>query len=492
MEQTLCKWGFIQALCVLLLVVFSEHSRAEPVGFVGVFAPENFTANTQTFGCGSSTVTAPGAPDFNPVTITTTPGCAAIQAGYRYSVDALSRGYRLVVDYSYTGGFGRVGSIRDDGVVLQSVTTNGSGTLEQVFDGGGRPTFWLTQSNGGGANFQVSLVSFASGPLAPNNVSAVLDGSVAAITWDAPTDLGDAGEVSVYRVIAQPGDIEVCLVAGSILNCTAGTGQGLEAETPYTFVVRADSINGASLPSDPSGAVSVPASEPAAPSNVVGVPGNGEVTVSWTAPGDTGGVPITGYTVTGSPGGSCSVAGSVTECSITGLTNGTAYTFTVVASNSVGDGPASAASAEVIPAGAPSAPLSIEVSPRVNGLLVAWTAPLDNGGSPIVNYVARANPSCEVAPLTSEEPGITRYSCEITGLSPSTEYTVFVAAITEAGLETEVAAAAGDGPGGGPGTFSPLDAIAVPVNHPFFLIFMALLAFGLAVYRLRERAVAAR
>jgi hypothetical protein len=62
-----------------------------------------------------------------------------------------------------------------------------------------------------------------------------------------------------------------------------------------------------------------------------------------------GGSPITGYTVTASPGGAtCSTAGT-RSCTVTGLLNGTAYTFTVRATNSVGTGPASAPSAPVTP-----------------------------------------------------------------------------------------------------------------------------------------------
>src|ERR1700689_3430681 len=102
---------------------------------------------------------------------------------------------------------------------------------------------------------------------------------------------------------------------------------------------------------------------PTAPLTVPGAPtigtatrGNGEATVSFTAPANNGGAAITQYTVTSSPGG-ITAAGSASPITVTGLTNGTAYTFTVTASNSVGTGLASAASNSVTPATVPGAPV---------------------------------------------------------------------------------------------------------------------------------------
>ncbi|MGN9810205.1 apiosidase-like domain-containing protein [Micromonospora sp. BQ11] len=86
---------------------------------------------------------------------------------------------------------------------------------------------------------------------------------------------------------------------------------------------------------------------PGAPTGVAATPGNASATVSWAAPSD-GGSPITRYTVTGTPGGSCTTTGA-TSCTVTGLTNGTSYTFRVTATNAIGTGPASAASAAVTP-----------------------------------------------------------------------------------------------------------------------------------------------
>jgi uncharacterized protein (TIGR02145 family) len=85
-------------------------------------------------------------------------------------------------------------------------------------------------------------------------------------------------------------------------------------------------------------------------------PGNAQATVGYTAPADTGGSVITTYTATASPGGftgSLSQAGSG-DIIVTGLTNGTEYTFTVTATNGIGRGDASAPSTGVTPVALPT------------------------------------------------------------------------------------------------------------------------------------------
>ena len=85
---------------------------------------------------------------------------------------------------------------------------------------------------------------------------------------------------------------------------------------------------------------------PGAPTGVTVTPGNGQAVVSWT-PSVSGGA-ATSFTVTASPGG-MSVTTTGTTATVTGLTNGTSYTFTVTATNSAGTA-VSVASAAAIPA----------------------------------------------------------------------------------------------------------------------------------------------
>jgi titin len=122
------------------------------------------------------------------------------------------------------------------------------------------------------------------------------------------------------------------------------------------------------------------------------VAGYQKVTVSWTAPANPG-TGISRYTVTANPGGAGCVTADAdtTSCVVTGLTEGTAYTFTVVANGigTSGDSAPSAPSAAVTPVGAPGVPTGVTVVAGDHQITVSWTAPAQVGPG-IVRYIATA------------------------------------------------------------------------------------------------------
>jgi hypothetical protein len=167
-------------------------------------------------------------------------------------------------------------------------------------------------------------------------------------------------------------------------------------------------------------------SAPSAPTAVVATAGNTLALVSWHAPASNG-HPITGYTVTSAPGAKTCTTGGALSCTVSGLTNGTSYTFSVTAANVVGTGPASAASPPVIPATVPGAPTGVVATPAEGSALVSWSAPASNGGRAITGYTATSSPlgnTCTTAGVLS---------CTVLGLTNGTPYTFTVKATNPIG-----------------------------------------------------------
>jgi hypothetical protein len=151
---------------------------------------------------------------------------------------------------------------------------------------------------------------------------------------------------------------------GSTLNVSAPANAALAPPGYYMLFI----LNDKGVPSVASMVRLNPTSAPpAAPTAVSASAGNATATVAWTA-GSDGGSPITSYTVTPYAGGVAQPATTVngnpapTHATVTGLTNGVSYTFTVRATNSAGTSTESAASGAVTPTASPPPSLAQKVS----------------------------------------------------------------------------------------------------------------------------------
>jgi hypothetical protein len=126
---------------------------------------------------------------------------------------------------------------------------------------------------------------------------------------------------------------------------------------------------------------------------------------------------------------------TATSLIITGLTNGTAYTFDVAAINAVGTGAFSARSSAVTPVQAPTAPPAPTIGNPSAGdasATVRWTAPATNGGSALTGYSVRVfDGATQVGAVRPA--GATATSLIITGLTNGRAYTFDVAAINAVG-----------------------------------------------------------
>ena len=145
------------------------------------------------------------------------------------------------------------------------------------------------------------------------------------------------------------------------------------------------------------------------------------------APASNGGSPITSYEITSSPGSIVATTSS-TPYVFTGLSAGTAYTFSVKARNGMGLSPAlisnSASTLAASVASAPTSPTATTASQTT--ISVGFTAPTNNGGSPITSYTATSSPG-GVQTSASSSPIL------VTGLSPATAYTFTVKANNSVG-----------------------------------------------------------
>jgi ell wall binding domain 2 (CWB2)/Fibronectin type III domain/Carboxypeptidase regulatory-like domain len=208
-----------------------------------------------------------------------------------------------------------------------------------------------------------------------------------------------------------------------------------------------------------------------APTGVSATAGDGEATVVFSAPTSDGGSPITGYTITPTPACSTTCTGLTTSSlssTVAGLTNGTAYTFTVNAINSVGTGPESAASAAVTPVltsgggtvVAPGAPTNVSASVNVSTVTLAYTAPASDGGATITGYTITSSPTCSAC--TGLTPSGT--SSTVTGLTNGTAYTFTAKATNSAG--TSVASLPSNAVTPSAAAISPVSASTTDPNVP--------------------------
>ena len=269
-------------------------------------------------------------------------------------------------------------------------------------------------------------------PTAPLSVNGVAGDTQVVLSWTPPAQ--DGGDpVTAYRVTPYIG-FNAQPVTTFTSPLTTETITGLTDGTAYTFTVTAITDAGAG-PASALSAPITPATVPTAPLSVNGVAGDTQVVLSWTPPAQDGGDPVTAYRVTPYIGFNAqpvtTFTSPLTTETITGLTDGTAYTFTVTAITDAGAGPASALSAPITPATVPTAPLSVNGVAGDTQVVLSWTPPAQDGGDPVTAYRVTPYIGFNAQPVTTFTSPLTTET--ITGLTDGTAYTFTVTAITDAG-----------------------------------------------------------
>ncbi len=269
-------------------------------------------------------------------------------------------------------------------------------------------------------------------------MTAVAGNARATLSWTAPVSNGGA-TITGYTVTSSPAVVAPADCTNTVnLTCTFS---GLANGTAYTFTVIATNIAGSSLASASSNSVT-PVTVPDPPTNITATAGDAQIDLTWLAPTVDGGAAITGYTVVSSPAITAPAACTATtslNCTFTGLTNGTSYTFTVIAINSAGNSLESTPSAATTPRTVPDAPTNVVGISGNNQVTISWSAPLFNGGSPITNYSVSSLPAVTPPAGCTTTTALT---CNFTGLTNGTAYTFTVIATNIAGDSLPSAASA--------------------------------------------------
>lgn len=223
---------------------------------------------------------------------------------------------------------------------------------QQILWVGDDPSNGVTAGTGRWSEVFTNLAAITA-PGAPVAVTAVPGDSSATVSWVRAAD-GQPISSFTLRTLMGDGSPSGIPDQTNIVNTSSMIVGGLVNGTAYEFEVQAVNTVGASPFSAPSNVVTPQApTPPAPPTGVTAIAGSGSAAVSWVPPANNGS-PVTGYTVTayslGFPAGiTTSTLGNATSAIILGLTNGTEYTFTVFATNAVGNSGESAPSNAVTP-----------------------------------------------------------------------------------------------------------------------------------------------
>jgi chitodextrinase len=252
----------------------------------------------------------------------------------------------------------------------------------------------------------------------------------ATLTWTTPTD-NDLASLEITFTPAVTGIDQPITVAKSLQSQVV---TGLANGTEYTFTVIAvdasgNKNTGATVKATPREDLVNDTTPPAEVTGLAANPGDGRTTLSWTAPAD---ADFARVEITFSPGGaqSITVAKGVQSRTITGLSNGTTYTFTVKAVDASGNtsaGTTTTATPVLSPDTTPPANVAgLTAIPGDRRATLAWTDPADSD----LDYIEITFSPNGTQPIIVAKGTQSR---TVTGLNNGTEYTFTVVAVDSSG-----------------------------------------------------------
>ena len=382
----------------------------------------------------------PVGPPTGTTTVTATPSNGQVTLGWSTPSNDGGATISYILEYNTTGYSGPWTSLANmpasANVYIVPGLTNGTTYYFQVA---------ATNTYGTSPYYGNSATPVANPTIPQNFTGTAINGGVN-LSWSAPESIG-ASYISAYNLqysTSPSGSWSQTYSYGGTI--TSNPYTSLTNGTLYYFQLQAE--NNAGL-------LSAYATTSATPSTIPGAPvitsstsnQNQTSTVSWTAPSDNGGAPVSSYNLQYSTSSSgpwlptpttpYTVNATSTSYTFTGLTNGTLYYFQVAAVNISGIGTYSA-QITATPSTIPGAPVITSSTSNQNQTsTVSWTAPSDNGGSPISSYNLQYSTSSSGPWLPSTPYNVTAAttstSYTFTGLTNGTLYYFQVAAVNISG-----------------------------------------------------------
>lgn len=271
-------------------------------------------------------------------------------------------------------------------------------------------------------------------PFPPTTVVAVPSSASAIIYWDKPENVGGS-PIYQYKVISFPEGWSVITPEISMV----AKVYGLKLNVPYYFVVVATNLVGDSIYSLPSNTIICKESNiPQPPVNVTAISQSKSALITWDAPIDTGGIPLTGYIITRSPDGDSVVLSSPYATSYVWSNNiilGRTYTFSIRATNSLGNSDSSLESNPVVIVTVPDPPTNVRIQMSVDkqSVLVEWDPSLTFENYEVLRYTVVSSPGNITKVVYRDAQGFINLYTVVEGLDPTVAYQFYVKATNAVG-----------------------------------------------------------
>jgi hypothetical protein len=299
----------------------------------------------------------------------------------------------------------------------------------------------------------------------PGNTGSDLagNGNTASLTWSitfdntapsltalsiSPVSPTNNQTPTVSFTLSEAATVRIFSDASCLTSISASTSKSSGAQTLTTnvlaegtygvYLVATDSASNSSSCTQVSTAYQISLTPPGAPINLAATPGDGAVNITWDPPSSSGSSSITDYLIRYSTNGGTTWTtfndgvNAATGATVTALTNGTTYAFSVAAQNVAGTGSYSSNVTGIIPRGVPAAPTGVSGTAGDAMVSLTWTAPSNNGNA-ISDYVVQHSSDNGVTWTTFNDGTSATASAVVTGLTNGTAYKFKVAAVNVAG-----------------------------------------------------------